>query len=67
MKIRNEILEMVRNSTETRREIARQLDVSEASISRYLKENQKNGELTKIVVVKIISNKLNLPETLVIE
>lgn len=67
MKIRSEILEMVRNSTEIRRELARQLDLSDASISRHIKENRRNGEFTKAIAVRTIASKLNLPESLVLE
>ena len=67
MKVRNEILEMVRNNTKIRRELARQLDLSDASISRIIRENQDNGEFTKMISVKVIATELNLPETLVLE
>ncbi|MEA4918115.1 hypothetical protein SDC9_137891 [bioreactor metagenome] len=67
MKIREEILEMIRESTEVRRELARQLDVSDSSISRYIKENEENGEFTKAIAIKVISLKLNLPESLILE
>lgn len=67
MKVRNEILEMVRSSTKVRRELARQLDLSDASISRLIRENKKNGEFTKVVAVRTIANNLNLPENLILE
>jgi DeoR/GlpR family transcriptional regulator of sugar metabolism len=66
MKLRNDILEKVRNSTEIRREFARQLDVSDASIGRYLKENAENGELTKVIAIKIIAEKLVVSEDLIL-
>ncbi len=62
MKIKAEIMKKVQESTEIRRELARQLDVSEASISRYIRENEENGEFTKVVVIRVISSKLNVPE-----
>lgn len=62
MKIKAEIMRKVQESTEIRRELARQLDVSEASISRYIRENEENGEFTKVVAIQVISSKLNVPE-----
>lgn len=63
MKVKAEIMKQVQTSTEIRRELARKLDVSEASISRYIRENEENGEFTKLVAIKIISDKLNIPES----
>ncbi|MDR1370154.1 MAG: hypothetical protein LBJ72_08550 [Dysgonamonadaceae bacterium] len=67
MKLRKEILEIVKSSTGIRRELARQLDLSDASISRILRENKENGEFTKVVAVKSIANKLNMPESVILE
>ena len=43
MKIKNEVLKMVRKNTKTRREIARNLELSDASMVRILNENKING------------------------
>ncbi len=67
MKIRNEIVEMIKENTRLRRDIARELDVSDNSIGRYIRENSENGEFTKIAVVKLISEHLKLPESLILE
>ena len=67
MKVRNEIVEMIKDDTRLRRDIARELDVSEASISRYIRENSENGEFTKVAVVKLVSEHLKLPESLILE
>ncbi|HCC51461.1 MAG TPA: hypothetical protein DEQ30_04895 [Porphyromonadaceae bacterium] len=67
MKVRSEILEKIRTSTEIRRELARQLDVSDASIARYIRNNEENGDFTKVIAIKVISNKLNIPEDSVLE
>lgn len=58
MKIREYILTLIRNDFKTKRELAYQLDVSEVTIARYLKENAKNGDLTKIKAIRIISERL---------
>ncbi len=63
MKVKAEIMKKVQTSTEIRRELARKLDVSEASISRYIRENEENGEFTKLVAIRVISDKLNIPES----
>lgn len=63
MKVKAEIMKKVQTSTEIRRELARKLDVSEASISRYIRENEENGEFTKLVAIRVISEKLNIPES----
>jgi DeoR/GlpR family transcriptional regulator of sugar metabolism len=67
MKVRKEILEMVRKNTKIRRELAHQLDVSDASIARYMRENSPNGTFTKVKAVKIIAENLNLPESIILE
>jgi len=67
MKIKNEVLEMVRKSTKTRREIARSLELSDASMVRILNENKINGPLTKAICLKIISLNHSIPESLILE
>jgi len=66
MKVQNEILDKVRNSTKIRRELARELDLSDASISRIIRENKENGEFTKMVAVRVISANLNIPESVIL-
>ena len=67
MKVKSEVLENVRKNTRIRREIARNLDISDATISRHLTSNAENGELTKAIVLKVISIHLNIPESLILE
>ena len=67
MKIKNEILKMVRKNTKTRREIARSLDLSDGSMTRILNENKINGPLTKVICLKIISINHGVPENLILE
>lgn len=62
MKIKTEIMKKVQESTKIKRELAWKLDVSDSSISRYIRDNSENGELTKIAAIKIIASKLNVSE-----
>ena len=67
MKVQNEILELVKKNTDVRRELARQLKLSEASISRILRENKENGELTKAVAIEVIATGLKMPQGVILE
>ena len=67
MKIKNEVLEIVRKSTRTRRDIARNLDLSDGSMVRILNHNEDNGPLTKAICLKIIAINHGIPESLILD
>jgi transposase len=57
-----EILKIVKSDNRLKHKIAHELDVSEQTLYRYLRENNDNGELTKKAVINIISETLQVPE-----
>jgi hypothetical protein len=67
MRIQTNTLENVRKNTRLRRDLARVLDTSEQAISRHIKNNRDNGELTKYAAVKTIAFALNIPDALAVE
>ena len=67
MKVRKEFLEKVKTNTNIRRKLGRGLELSDASISRILRENKDNGDLTKIVAVQIMASELDIPESVILE
>jgi hypothetical protein len=62
MRIKNEIIEMLRKNAEIRRELLYQMRWSTPTLYRHLRENAVNGELTKFLPVKLIATGLGLPE-----
>jgi hypothetical protein len=62
MKIKQEIIEKLRQNADVRREIVYQMKWSEPTYYRILRENEMNGDLTKIVPVRLISSGLGVSE-----
>jgi hypothetical protein len=61
MRIKKEIIKMLRENAEIRRELLYQMRWSTPTLYRYLRENAVNGELTKFLPVKLIAAGLGLP------
>jgi DNA invertase Pin-like site-specific DNA recombinase len=62
MKIREEIIEMLRLNADIRREIIYRMKWSEPTYYRILRENEINGDLTKIVPLRLIASGLGVAE-----
>jgi len=50
-----------------RRKLAETLDCTDQSISRYIKDNEENGELTKAAALKVIREELNCDDSEILE
>ncbi|MDR1984106.1 MAG: hypothetical protein LBQ28_04715 [Prevotellaceae bacterium] len=62
MKVKNEIIEMIRENQSLRRELLYRMEWSEATLYRNLRENPVNGDLTKTLALKIIAEGLGIKE-----
>jgi hypothetical protein len=62
MKVKNEIIEMLRKNTELKRELLYRMGWSEPTLYRYMRENAINGDLTKVLPVKLIAEGLGVEE-----
>ena len=62
MRIKNEIIEMLRKNADIRREIIYQMKWSEPTYYRILRENEVNGDLTKILPLRLIAAGLGVSE-----
>jgi hypothetical protein len=62
MKIKNEIIEKMRLNADVKREIIYKMRWSEPTYYRILRENEVNGDLTKIVPVRLIASGLGVSE-----
>jgi hypothetical protein len=62
MRIKNEIIEMLRDNAEIRRELLYQMRWSTPTLYRHMKDNEVNGDLTKFLPVKLIATGLGMPE-----
>jgi hypothetical protein len=63
MKVKNEIIEMIRKNAELKRELLYRMCWSEPTLYRLLRRNEDNSDLTKIVPLKLIATGLGLPES----
>jgi hypothetical protein len=61
MRIKKEIIKMLRENAEIRRELLYQMRWSTPTLYRHLRENAVNGELTKFLPVKLIAAGLGMP------
>jgi hypothetical protein len=62
MKIKNEIIKMLRKNAELRRELLYRMAWAEPKLYRLLRENSVNGDLTKALPIKLIAIGLDMPE-----
>jgi hypothetical protein len=67
MKIKNEIIEMLRENAEIRRELLYKMRWSSPTLYRHLRENAVNGDLTKFLPIKLIASGLGFPENEILE
>jgi hypothetical protein len=63
MKIKQEIIELLRKNTEIKRELLYRMGWCEPKIYKLLRENTTNGDLTKALPVKLIASGLGMPES----
>jgi hypothetical protein len=62
MKVKNEIIEMLRKNAELKRELLYRMGWSEPTLYRHMRENAINGDLTKFMPIKIIACGLGVSE-----
>ena len=62
MKIKNEVIEKLRQNADVRREIIYRMKWSEPTYYRILRENEANGDLTKIMPLRLIASGLGVSE-----
>ena len=62
MKLKNEVIEMLRQNADVRREIIYRMKWSEPTYYRILRENEVNGDLTKIMPLRLIASGLGVSE-----
>ena len=60
MIVKNEIIKRIRESQDLRRELLYRMEWSEATMYRLLRDNAANGDLTKIAVLTIIAQFLQI-------
>jgi hypothetical protein len=63
MKIKKEIIELLRKNAELKRELLYHMSWSEPTLYRLLRENSVNSDLTKFMPIKIIACGLGMSET----
>lgn len=61
MKVKDEILEIMKTSNKVKARLAYEFDVSGQSVFRWLQANEIDGELTRQKAVNVISEELNVP------
>jgi predicted DNA-binding transcriptional regulator AlpA len=63
MRVKNEIIEMLRKNAELKRELLYRMGWSEPTLYRHMRENTINGDLTKVLPVKLIAEGMGMPES----
>ncbi|MDR1198293.1 MAG: hypothetical protein LBK94_04670 [Prevotellaceae bacterium] len=58
MKVKNDIIKKIRENQTLKRELLYQMEWSETTLYRHLRENAVNGDLTKMSVLNIIASEL---------
>lgn len=61
MKVKENILELVKASNKVKARLAYELDVSGQSVFRWIQANEPDGELTRQKAVNVISVELGIP------
>ena len=57
----------IRGSRTCRTRIAEELNVSDNTMFRWLSQNEKNGDLTKAIVLKVIREETGLSDDQILE
>ncbi len=67
MKLTQQAISLFHRNNRLRSLLALELDVSAASINRYLDDNENNGRLTTVRAVQVISQETGLSEEEILE
>ena len=66
MKLSSEAINGLNFSNKAKGRLMCELDVSKETIYRWLRENRANGELTRVMAIRLIAEELNLPESAIL-
>jgi len=62
MKISNEALNVLRFSKTAKARLMYEFNLGPSTIQRWISENLSDGDMTRVRVVKLLAEELNLPE-----
>lgn len=60
MIIAQHIIKLIQSNTKAKNRLAAELSCSIHTVERWIKENQRNGDLTKVAAVHVISDETGL-------
>ena len=67
MKLSGEVVSKLKGSNAAQARLMKEFNVSGQAIVRWINENAKNGNLTKVVAVKAIAEEFGMSEEMVLE
>ena len=69
MKVSDEVLNLLKygeKSNMVRARLMLELDVSDQTIMRWARENEKDGYLTRVTVIKLLAEELGVAEDMIL-
>ena len=66
MKLSNDVLEKLKFSRKAKARLMYEFNVGHSSMYRWMRDNESDGELTRVKAVRIIAEELGLPENTIL-